>query len=158
MALVNRAPRWIIHRGFSNYRSGALSLKWYNSLVNDTPDSTTLPDEMGKMIVNRFSEVERTFCSYPLDAKPITREDGKRRYELTFHLDHQDLVRLARVVHEHAADFPEFMRKLANKRLLVADRKDVLKSFGYDLFDEEDGLPDSEYRDAPPQTGRPTKF
>ena len=67
-------------------------------------------------------------------------------------------MRLARVVHDHASDFPEFMRKLANKRLLVADRKDVLKSFGYDLFDEEDGLPDSEYRDAPPQTGRPTKF
>ena len=126
--------------------------------MNDTPSCTGLSDEMGKMIVNRFSEVERTFCSYPLDARPITREDGKRRYELTFHLDHQDLVRLGRVVHEHAADFPEFMRKLANKRLLVAERKDVLKSFGYDLFDDEDGLPDSEYPDTPPQTGRPTRF
>ena len=91
----------------------------------------------------RIAKAEQEFGSFPLDAKPIRREDGKLRYEITFHLNHQDLVHLARVVHGHASDLPEFMRRLASKRLLVADRKDVLQSFGYDLFDDEGD-------DAPP--------
>lgn len=100
----------------------------------------------------RIAKTEQDFASFPLDAKPIRREDGKLRYEITFHLDHQDLVHLARVVHEYASDFPEFMRRLASKRLLVANRRDVLRSFGYDLFDDEGD-------DAPPcgEDGEPPR-
>lgn len=108
-------------------------------------DRSTLSMEQKQYIAQKYTELCAGLDALPLGAVRVrdpNRRHYKVRYIVSFTLTMSQLCRLEKIVLSHANGISHFMKLLAERHLLVAHRKEVLRAFGYEAFADDDGLDD----------------